>query len=148
MTSWTVEKMEPGFDELCRRLVTDGGDAIVYADRDGVIQYWNAAASRLFGFESAEAVGRSLDIIIPERLRARHWEGYRRTMATGTSRYQSGALLSVPALKKDGSQISVEFTIVTITGSDGRLLGIGAIMRDVTERFNELKELRRRAGGG
>jgi PAS domain S-box-containing protein len=140
--------MEPGFDELCRRLVTDGGDAIVYADRDGVIQYWNAAASRLFGFESAEAVGRSLDIIIPERLRARHWEGYRRTMATGTSRYQSGALLSVPALKKDGSQISVEFTIVTITGSDGRLLGIGAIMRDVTERFNELKELRRRAGGG
>jgi PAS domain S-box-containing protein len=140
--------MEPGFDELCRRLVTDGGDAIVYADRDGVIQYWNAAASRLFGFDSAEAVGRSLDIIIPERLRARHWEGYRRTMATGTSRYQSGALLSVPALKKDGSQISVEFTIVTITGSDGRLLGIGAIMRDVTERFNELKELRRRAGGG
>jgi PAS domain S-box-containing protein len=140
--------MEPGFDELCRRLVTDGGDAIVYADRDGVIQYWNAAASRLFGFDSAEAVGRSLDIIIPERLRARHWEGYRRTMATGTSRYQSGALLSVPALKKDGSQISVEFTIVTITGSDGRLLGIGAVMRDVTERFNELKELRRRAGGG
>jgi PAS domain S-box-containing protein len=140
--------MEPGFDELCRRLVTDGGDAIVYADRDGVIQYWNAAASRLFGFESAEAVGRSLDIIIPERLRARHWEGYRRTMATGTSRYQSGALLSVPALKKDGSQISVEFTIVTITGSDGRLLGIGAVMRDVTEQFNELKELRRRAGGG
>ena len=139
--------MQPEFDELCRRLVTDSGDAIVYADCDGVIRYWNAAAARLFGFDSAEAVGRSLDIIIPERLRARHWEGYRRTMATGTSRYQSGALLSVPALKKDGSQISVEFTIVTITGADGRLLGIAAIMRDATERFNELKDLRRRAGG-
>jgi PAS domain S-box-containing protein len=139
--------MQPEFDELCRRLVTDAADAIVYADHDGVIRYWNGAAERLFGFGSAEAVGRSLDIIIPERLRDRHWEGYRRTMATGTSRYQSGALLSVPAVKKDGSQISVEFTIVTVTGNDGRLLGIGAIMRDVTERFNELKELRRRAGG-
>jgi len=91
--------MEPEFDELCRRLVTGSGDAIVYADCDGVIQYWNAAAGRLFGFDSAEAVGRSLDIIIPDRLRARHWEGFRRTMATGNSRYQSGALLSVPALK-------------------------------------------------
>ena len=138
--------MQPEFDEFCRTLVTDSGDAIVYADCDGVIQYWNAAAGRLFGFDSAETVGRSLDIIIPERLRERHWEGYRRTMATGTSRYQSGALLSVPALKKDGSQISVEFTIVTITGADGRLLGIAAIMRDATERFNELKDLRRRAG--
>ena len=139
--------MEPEFDELCRRLVTDGGDAIVYADCDGVIQYWNAAAGRLFGFDSTEAVGRSLDLIIPERLRARHWEGYRRTMATGISRYQSGALLSVPALKKDGSQISVEFTIVPIAAAGGRLLGIAAIMRDATERFNELKDLRRRAGG-
>ena len=138
--------MQPEFDEFCRTLVTDSGDAIVYADCDGVIQYWNAAAGRLFGFDSTETVGRSLDIIIPERLRGRHWEGYRRTMATGTSRYQSGALLSVPALKKDGSQISVEFTIVTITGADGRLLGIAAIMRDATERFNELKDLRRRAG--
>ena len=139
--------MQPEFDELCRKLVTDAADAIVYSDHDGVIRYWNGAAERLFGFGSAEAVGRSLDIIIPERLRARHWEGYRRTMATGTSRYQSGALLSVPAVKKDGSQVSVEFTIVTITGDDGRLLGIAAIMRDVTDRFNELKELRRRAGG-
>jgi PAS domain S-box-containing protein len=139
--------MEPEFDELCRRLVTGSGDAIVYADCDGVIQYWNAAAGRLFGFDSAEAVGRSLDIIIPDRLRARHWEGFRRTMATGNSRYQSGALLSVPALKKDGSQISVEFTIVTIAAEGGRVVGIAAIMRDATERFNELKDLRRRAGG-
>jgi len=139
--------MQPEFDELCRKLVTDAADAIVYSDHDGGTRYWNGAAERLFGFGSAEAVGRSLDIIIPERLRARHWEGYRRTMATGTSRYQSGALLSVPAVKKDGSQVSVEFTIVTITGDDGRLLGIAAIMRDVTDRFNELKELRRRAGG-
>ncbi len=137
--------MQPDFDELCRRLVSESGDAIVYADRDGVIRYWNAAAERMFGFSAAEATGESLDIIIPERLRGRHWEGYRRTMATGESRYRSGALLSVPAVRKDGTPISVEFTIVPIAG-EGGLLGIAAVMRDVTERFNELRALRRRAG--
>lgn len=136
--------MQPEFDEFCRALVTGAGDAIVYADGEGLIRYWNGAAERMFGFSAAEAVGRSLDLIIPERLRARHWQGYRETMATGRSRYRSGAMLNVPGLRKDGTQISLEFTVVPITGPAGELLGIAAVMRDVTQRFNELKELRRR----
>lgn len=136
--------MQPEFDEFCRTLVSNAGDAIVYADGEGVIRYWNGAAERMFGFNAAEAIGRSLDLIIPDRLRARHWQGYRETMATGKSRYRSGALLSVPGLHKEGTQISIEFTVVPIAGPAGELLGIAAVMRDVTQRYNELQDLRRR----
>ena len=119
---------------------------MIYADAVGKIRVWNAGAERIFGFTPEEAIGASLDIIIPERLRERHWTGYFQTMRTGTSRYGAGDLLSVPAVRKDMTPISVEFTIVPIADADGRLQGIGAVLRDVTARFNELKELRKRAG--
>ncbi len=107
------------------------------------MRFWNPGAERLFGYSADETVGRSLDLIIPERLRGRHWEGFRRVMATGESRYGEADLLSVPALRKDGATISVEFTVVPLR-SDSRMIGMAAIMRDVTQRFEETRALKRR----
>ena len=134
--------------ELCpadfaERLASGMADAIVYADSEGIIRLWNRGATRIFGFAEAEALGRSLDLIIPKNLRERHWQGYRATMRTGQSRYGDGEVLSVPAMRKDGARISVEFTIVPFTDDAGRMIGIAAIMRDATARFEELRALRR-----
>jgi PAS domain S-box-containing protein len=118
-------------------------DAIVYADREGVIRYWNPGAERLFGFAAAEAIGRSVDLIIPEPQRARHWAGFRKVMDTGESRYGHGDTLAVPGLRKDGTRVSLEFTIVPIHAQGGRMEGMIAIMRDVTRRFEEMRALRR-----
>lgn len=128
-------------------LLNSPAEAIVYSDREGLIRFWNAGAERVFGFTAEEALGQSLDIIIPERQRQRHWEGYEEVMKTGVSRYGSGDLLSVPALRKDGSRISVEFTIVPLKDADGAMLGMASVMRDVSARFEELKTLRRQAAG-
>jgi PAS domain S-box-containing protein len=129
-------------ERLCRDLVREAPDAIVLADAGGAIRLWNRGAERIFGFSAAEALGRSLDIIIPEKQRERHWSGYRSVMETGRSRYADGELLAVPAIRKDGSRLSIEFTIVPIAGADGALIGLGAILRDVTRRFEEMKSLR------
>ena len=132
-------------DLFCRTLVNETSDAIVYADAQGSIGFWNAGAERMFGFTAAEAVGQSLDIIIPENLRKRHWDGYRETMRTGKTRYGGASLLSVPALRKDGTRLSVEFTILPFHDQNGRMLGIAATMRDVTKQFEEMKSLRKAA---
>ena len=133
---------------LTRALVADTvlefSDAIVASDRDGIIRFWNPGAERMFGYGAAEAIGQSLDIIIPERLRARHWDGYRHVMATGVSRYSAGDLLAVPAIRKDGTQLSVEFTITPVRSEAGELVGLLAVLRDVTARFNETKQLRQK----
>ena len=125
-------------------LLDSASDAIIATDREGMITFWNPGAERIFGFTSAETSGQSLDMIIPENLRARHWAGFRHTMETGTSRYGHGDLLSVPGLTKDGRRISVEFTIVLLHDDAQSVAGTVAVMRDVTRRFEELKELRRR----
>jgi PAS domain S-box-containing protein len=133
--------------DLGAALLGSASDAIVATDRDGRITFWNPGAERLFGFTVAETDGQSLDLIIPENLRGRHWSGFRHTMATGESRYGHGDLLSVPALTKDGRRISVEFTIVMLR--DGvEVTGTVAVMRDVTKRFEEVRELRRRLAEG
>ncbi|HEY6431868.1 MAG TPA: PAS domain S-box protein [Acetobacteraceae bacterium] len=124
-------------------LVAEMPDAVVYADRDGTIRFWNGGAARIFGYTAAEAVGQSLDLIIPESLRARHWAGYRQTLASGQTRYGTGDLLAVPALRRDGARISIEFTILPFHGADGAMSGIAAVMRDVTRRFEETRALRR-----
>jgi len=129
--------------QFASALVRHAADAIVYADAKGVIRFWNEAAARIFGFSASEAIGQSLDLIIPESLRQRHWHGYEQTMRTGESRYGAGDLLAVPALRKDGARISVEFTIVPFHGDDGKMVGIGAVMRDVTQRYEEMRALRK-----
>ena len=129
---------------LARALLGTASDAIIATDRDGFIRSWNPGAERIFGFSAAEAVGQSLDIIIPEPLRARHWDGYRQVMQTGETRYGHGDLLSVPGLRKDGARISLEFTIVPLTGPSGGIDGVAAIMRDVTKRFEEMRALKKK----
>jgi PAS domain S-box-containing protein len=131
-------------DRLYRQLVDESPDAIIFGDADGVIRLWNAGATAIFGFTAEEAMGRSMDLIIPERLRGRHWDGYHRVMATGQSRYGHGDLLAVPAVTKDGRTISIEFTIQMLKGAAGEILGPVATIRDVTRRFQREKELTRR----
>ena len=128
---------------LAHELVRTRSDAILFADRHGTIQFWNPGAERIFGFPADQAVGRSLDIIIPESLRARHWKAWADAIETGRTRYGEGDLLSVPAVTGNGRRISVEFTIVMLRDNDGCVDGVVAILRDVTSRFEELRELRR-----
>src|SRR5216683_6673938 len=120
-------------------------DAVIYADAEGIVRFWNPGAERMFGFAQAEAVGHSLDIIVPQNLRQRHWEGFNETVRTGRSQYQSGELLAVPAIRKDGTRISVEFTTVPFRDDAERMVGIAAVMRDVTAQFEEMKALRKAA---
>lgn len=132
----------PSQEWLEHQIVAGSADAILFADREGAIRYWNAGAERIFGFPAAEALGQSLDVIVPERLRARHWEGWDKVLETGETRYGSGDTLSVPATRKDGSTLSVDFTIQVVRDAEGRILGFAAILRDVTARFEREKELR------
>jgi PAS domain S-box-containing protein len=129
---------------IAESLLRTRSEAIIAADRVGIIRFWNPGAGRIFGHDAADAIGRSLDIIIPERLRKRHWDGYRGTIATGRSRYGEGDVLSVPALHKSGATISIEFTVLPLRDSSGAIIAIVAIMRDVTKRFEEIRQLKRR----
>lgn len=131
-------------DQLALTILATKSDAIIAADKDNLVRFWNPGAERIFGYSRGEALGRSLDIIIPERLRKRHEEGYRRVMAGGESRYGNGDVLAVPAVKKDGTAISVEFTIVPMTDESGQLSGVAAIMRDVSKKYEEVKALKRK----
>ena len=133
--------------QIAQALLGAASDAIVATDRDGIIRHWNKGAERIFGHSASEAIGQSLDLIIPEPLRARHWAGYRHVMRTGQSRYGEGDVLAVPGLRKDGSRVSVEFTIAPIHADTGDMIGIAAILRDVTARFEEMKTLRKQLAG-
>lgn len=130
-------------DLLAKAILSTRSDAIVAADRESIIRFWNPGAERLFGYSRDEAIARPLDLIIPARLRQLHSEGYRRVMETGESRYSEGDVLSVPAVRKDGATISVEFTVVPLL-DDGQTIGMAAIMRDVTKRFDEMRALKRK----
>ncbi|MCJ2006109.1 PAS domain-containing protein [Methylobacterium sp. J-092] len=125
------------------QLVSNAGDAIVVSDPEGAIVVWNAAAERIFGFTPEEALGRSLDLITPERHRHRHWEGYRKTMRTGVTRY-GAEVLRVPALHKDGRALSIAFTVSMLFDADENVTGITAVIRDETERWNAERAMRRR----
>nr|WP_245454206.1 PAS domain S-box protein [Aquabacter cavernae] len=125
-------------------LLGSAADAVMASDREGIIVLWNAGSERIFGFSAQEALGRSLDIIIPEPLRARHWEGYHHTVATAVSRYGAGDMLSVPGLHKEGHRLSLEFTIVLIKDAAGTVTGMVSTLRDVTRRFEETRALKKR----
>ena len=131
---------------LAEAILSANSDAVIAADKEGVIVFWNPGAERIFGYASTDAIGRSLDIIIPSRLRKRHWDGYHRVMKSGESRYGHGDILAVPGIKKDGNQISIEFTITPMRDETDRLVGLIAILRDVTKRFEEIRALKRKLG--
>jgi PAS domain S-box-containing protein len=126
---------------LAHAAVTESAEAIVVSDPDGIIRLWNAGATRMFGFTADEALGRDLDLIIPEKLRDRHNKGYQQTMATGYTRYGE-SLLAVPALHRDGHRLSIEFSVALLRNDAGQIVGISAIMREVTERRNAERALR------
>ncbi|MBI4380747.1 MAG: PAS domain S-box protein [candidate division NC10 bacterium] len=128
---------------LCRQIVEGTQDAIIFADRDGIIRLWNSGAEVMFGYKADEVLGQSLDLIIPDKLRGRHWDGYREVMATGVTRY-GRELLAVPGIRKDGSRISLEFSIALVRDATGDLHGAVAILRDVTARWQQEKALKER----
>lgn len=131
-------------DDLSGRVLDGSPDAILICDRSGTVRYWNAAAERIFGFSASEALGASMDLIIPERLRNRHWAGWHTAMQTGVTRYGAGQLLAVPALHKEGRQISIEFSIQFLMDVNGQVQWVVAVIRDVTERYARDKALRAR----
>ena len=126
-----------------KQLVDGAGDSIIVCDAKGDVVYWNAASERIFGFSRADALGQSLDLIIPQRQRQRHWDGYHKTMDTAVTKYGAD-LLRVPALHKDGRTLSIAFTVSLLTDADGKVTGIVAIVRDESKRFAEDRELRKR----
>jgi PAS domain S-box-containing protein len=126
-----------------KALIEAFGDAIVVCDTAGIITLWNPAATRMFGYSEAEALGQSLDIIIPERMRQRHWEGYVKTMETGVTKYGHD-ILRVPAIGKDGRNLSIAFTVALLHDTAGKVNAIASIMRDETERFQKDRATRKR----
>lgn len=127
------------FEQLLKAI----GDGVVVADAKGDIIFWNAAAERIFGFSEQEAIGKSLDLIIPERQRQRHWDGYHKTMDTGQTRYGHD-LLRVPALHKEGRPLSIAFTVAMLHTPDHKVSAIVAIVRDETTRWTDERDMRRR----
>jgi len=127
------------FEQLLKAI----GDGVVVADASGNIIFWNASAERIFGFTEQEAIGRSLDLIIPERQRQRHWDGYHKTMETGQTRYGHD-LLRVPALHKEGRPLSIAFTVAMLCTPEQKVSAIVAIVRDETARWTDERDMRKR----
>jgi PAS domain S-box-containing protein len=130
-------------DKVLQQLLDDSPDGILVADKEGIIRFWNSGAALIFGHTAQEALGQSLDLIIPENLRSRHWEGYWRVMASGETKYKTG-LLSSPGIRKDGSRVSLEFSMVLLRDAAGELYGCASIMRDITLRWQQEKQLKER----
>jgi len=133
----------PSHEWLCQQIVDNSPIAIVYADAKGIIRLWNSGAEQMFGWSAAEAVGQSMDLMIPEKHRPKHWEGYDQVMQTGVTKYGHN-VLAVPALTKDGRRISIEFNIALLRAAGGEILGAAATIQDVTARWQRDKELRAR----
>ena len=132
-------KEQINFEDLVNSL----GDAVVISNIEGNIIYWNPSAERIFGFSQLEVMGQSLDMIIPERLRARHNEGYNHSMKTGTTRY-GDKLLNVPAIHKSGRSLSIAFTVSMIFDQAGNATAVAAVIRDDTTRFAEIRAMHKR----
>ena len=128
---------------LCENIVEQISTAIIFGDREGIVRLWNTGAEAMFGWSAQEMLGKSMDMIIPEKHRARHWEGYSHVMETGVTNYGQG-VLAVPAITKDGRRISIEFNIALLKDADGRVLGAAASIQDVTARWERDKVLRKR----
>lgn len=133
--------LTPSHEWLCCQIVGQSRVAIIYGNSEGVIRLWNQGAEEIFGWTAEEAIGQSMDLIIPKKHRANHWAGYSVVMKIGITKYDHG-VLAVPALTKDGHRISVEFSVVLLKGQDGGVIGVAAILQDVTARWEHDKKLR------
>ncbi len=136
--------MESTIDSIdYKAVVAAVGDGVMAADAKGAIILWNAACERMFGHTEAEAMGKSLDIIIPQRQQQRHWDGYEKTMSTGITKYGND-VLRVPAVHKDGHTLSIAFTVALLHSADGKVSAIIAVIRDESARFAQERELKKR----
>jgi PAS domain S-box-containing protein len=143
MSRWPTDAAENGGDWVFRAIIENTHVAVIVADEAGIIRVWNVGAQEIFGWTRQEALGNSMDLIIPEKYRARHWEGYFRTMRTGVTRYERERL-AVPALTKNGTRISIEFNIALLKTPQATIAGIAALLTDVTARRQEDIALRKR----
>jgi len=134
-------KLDP--DRLCREIIDQTPLAVIFGDREGIIRLWNSGAEAMFGYTAAEAVGQSMDLIVPEKHRPKHWEGYDRVMHTGVTKY-GREVLAVPALTKSGRRISIEFNVALLHDETGQVIGAAATINDVTARWERDKALRAR----
>ena len=128
--------------QVFKELFDQAPDAAIFAATDGTISHWNAAAERIFGHAASSAIGQSLDIIIPEQYREAHWTGFDRALADGDTKFR-GQVLPTRALRADGETIYVELSFAIVKDSDGTILGALAAARDITERWNRDREMRR-----
>ncbi len=128
--------------DQARLLIEQSPDALVYADREGVIREWNAAATRIFGHAREAAIGQSLDLIVPERYREAHWRGYDRALADGRTKY-AGQSMATRSVHADGRTIYVELSFGMIEEA-GTIVGVLATARDITERFQRERDERAR----
>ncbi len=135
--------MELQRESLCQRIVGQCATGVLYASRDGRVRLWNRGCEQIFGWSAAEAVGQSMDMIIPEKHRTRHWEGWDAVMKSGVTKYGREPL-AVPALTKDGRRISIEFNILLLRDAAGQVEGAAAIIQDVTARWERDKALKQK----
>lgn len=118
-------------------IVEQAADALIFADREGTVRVWNTAAARLFGFTADEILGRSMDLIIPEKLRDAHWRGFDHAMKTGEMRL-AGQPTITRGLHKSGARLYVEMTFALVRSGD-EAVGSVAIARDVTAKVEAQK---------
>ncbi|GHD44095.1 PAS domain S-box-containing protein [Marinobacter persicus] len=130
-------------DEVMGRLIEQNPDAMIFADTEGRILVWNEAAERVFGFTKEQAIGESLDIIIPEKLREPHWRGYDEAIKNAGTKYW-GQSMPTKAIHSEGSMIYVELGFSIVLDDDGKVIGVLSSGRDITERFQKEKENKKR----
>ena len=115
---------------IAQAALAPGPHAIVSADREGVIRDWNETAEHIFGHSAGQAIGQTLDLVVPEEERADHWRNFRRVMATGLLSYRPDHVLDVEGLRRDGKRVTLDVALIAIPDEAGRLVGITAIMRE------------------
>lgn len=123
------------------RILEQMAEALIYSDRDGIIRRWNRAAETMFGHPASDALGQSLDLIIPENLRAAHWRGFDAAMKSGATRLHGRPTLT-RALHRSGSRLYVEMSFALVTDEIGNAIGSVAVARDVTDRVEREKAAR------
>jgi PAS domain S-box-containing protein len=128
---------------LSQAIIDQAPDAIIFADRGGIIRVWNRGAERIFGYPAADALGASLDLIIPERFRRAHWEGFQRAIDTGRTKY-ADRVLTTRSAHRDGSKLYLDLSFGLVTDDGGAILGALAIGRDCTTRYAADAALRAR----
>jgi len=119
--------------DLIRAMVQQASEALIYADRGGMIRLWNSGAEVIFGYKAAEVLGQSLDVIVPERFRQAHWDGFNKALASGEAKY-AGRVMTTRSMHKDGSKLYVEMSFGLVRDASGAVVGSLAVGRDVTER--------------